>query len=277
MKVTYTGTGSAFAQAGTWQCQAVIESNTGKRLLIDCGSDARHSLAQYANIGARDVDAVYVSHLHGDHVHGLEWLAFCRYPFGGVSTKPKPVLYGIGSILTRLWSHVLRGTLESIEGQVNTFADYFDLRPVDVNESFTWEGITFEPVQTVHVMNGKALTDSFGVMVTAEDGYKVFFTTDTQFCPAQINVFYRQADIIFHDCETTPFKSGVHAHYTDLVTLPEEIKRKIGLIHYSNSPDSPHYNLSAAVLDGFLGFILPGFALNTSEAQTRDEVEDRRR
>jgi ribonuclease BN (tRNA processing enzyme) len=275
MKITWAGTGSAFAEAGTWQCQAVIHSNSGKHLLIDCGSDSRHSLHQYANLGALDIDGVYVSHLHGDHVHGLEWLAFNRYPFGGFSRAPKPKLWGVNSVLTRLWSHVLRGTLESIEGHVNTFADYFDLHPVDPNESFVWEGITFDPVQTVHVMNGRALTDSFGIMVTDEDGYKVFFTTDTQFCPAQINAFYNQADLIFHDCETTPFKSGVHAHYTDLVNLPSSVKAKTALIHYATN--GPHYKLDQAKADGFLGFVQPGTVFSQESALVDLDIESRRR
>lgn len=274
MKVIWAGTGSAFANAGTWQCQAVIKSNSGKYLLIDCGSDSRHSLKEHAGLGAFDIDGVYISHLHGDHVHGLEWLAFNRYPWGGFSRAPKPKLYGISSVLSKLWSHVLRGTLESIEGQVNTFADYYDLRPVDTNELFVWEGITFEPVQTVHVMNGRSLTDSFGVMVTAENGYKVFFTTDTQFCPSQINAFYKQADIIFHDCETTAFPSGVHAHYSDLTTLPADVKHKIGLIHYTDDERGKFYDEAQAKADGFIGFIRPGYSVDTAALT---DVEEARR
>lgn len=45
MKVSWFGTGSAFAPAGLWQCPAVIESNTGKRLLVDCGATAPYALA----------------------------------------------------------------------------------------------------------------------------------------------------------------------------------------------------------------------------------------
>jgi len=264
VKVIWAGTGSAFAPEGTWQCQAVIISDTGKKLLIDCGSDARHSLRR-CGINAGDVDAVYVSHLHGDHVHGLEWLAFKRFGYGGrVVTKPQ--LYGVSSVLTKLWAHVLRGTLESIEGSVNTFADYFDLHPVEANESFVWEGIVFEPVQTVHVMNGRALTDSFGCLVTDEHGIKVFFTTDTQHCPAQINAFYNVANIIFHDCETSAFPSGVHAHYKDLVTLPASVKGKIRLIHYMPNDEgtAPFYDEDKALHDGFLGFVRPGTTFDLS-------------
>ena len=46
--------------------------------------------------------------------------------------------------------------------------------------------------------------------------------------------FYKQADLIIQDCETTPFKSGVHANYSELVTLPLEIKTKMMLLHYQD-------------------------------------------
>lgn len=274
MKITYAGTGAAFAPAGLWQCQAVITSDSGKHKLIDCGATAPYALAQYTKLTAFDIDSVYISHNHGDHVHGLEWLAFNRYPWNGYARAPKPKLFGVSAVLNKLWACVLRGTLESIEGRVNNFSDYFDLNPVEPNELFVWEGITFEPVQTVHVMNGRSLTDSYGVMVTDEKGYKVFFTTDTQFCPTQINAFYAQADLIFHDCETTAYKSGVHAHYTDLVTLPASIKSKIGLIHYLDDERGVHYDPAKAIADGFHGFIRPGYTIDLSDL---DDAEDRRR
>lgn len=272
MKIIWAGTGSAFAPEGTWQCQAVIVSDTGKNFLIDCGSDARHSLRR-CGIKAGDIDAVYISHLHGDHVHGLEWLGFKRFGYGGRVVQ-RPKLFGISTILTRLWARVLSGTLESIEGKVNTFADYFDLRPVEENESFTWEGILFEPVQTVHVMNGRALTDSFGVLVTDEQGTKVFFTTDTQHCPTQITASYNQADIVFHDCETSSFASGVHAHYTQLVTLSPATKAKTYLIHYMPDDEDgsgPYFKPEQAVADGFRGFVAPGTVFDLAGIRAAEE------
>lgn len=270
MKITWAGTGAAFAPANTWQCQAVITSDTGKHLLLDCGSDARHSLKQYAGLEAKDIDAVYVSHLHGDHVHGLEWLAFCRYSWSGAPTV-KPKLYGVKRLLEKLWSDVLCGTLESIEGKVNTLEDYFDVIPLDLNGSFVWEDMLCQPVQTVHVMNGCALTDSFGLFVTCpysertQHNPKVFFTSDTQFCPSQIHAFYKEADLIFHDCETSPFRSSVHAHYDDLCGLGLVTKSKMGLVHYQEA--SPTFPGSArAKHDGFgHGFVAPGDVFDVNE------------
>ncbi|CAA9435206.1 MAG: Ribonuclease Z, partial [uncultured Phycisphaerae bacterium] len=71
MKLTFLGTGSAFTLAN-YQSNMLLE-DSGKRLLIDCGGDARHAMAA-AGYKAADVDALYVSHLHADHIGGIEWL-----------------------------------------------------------------------------------------------------------------------------------------------------------------------------------------------------------
>ena len=92
-------------------------------------------------------------------------------------------------------------------------------------------------------MNGYYIVPSFGLMVTDwKTNKKIFFTGDTQFCPNQIMDFYEQADLIIQDCEYLYFdgkavKSGVHAHYEDLKTLPNEIKAKMILSHYQDGMD----------------------------------------
>ena len=76
MKITFLGTGSAFTTKN-FQTNTIIERN-GKRLLIDAGSDIRFSL-QNIGLNYLNIDAIYVTHLHADHVGGMEYLAFCNY------------------------------------------------------------------------------------------------------------------------------------------------------------------------------------------------------
>mgnify|MGYP001025512325 CR=1 FL=1 len=56
----------------------------------------------------------------------------------------------------------------------------------------------------------------------------------------------------FHDCETSPFPSNVHAHYNDLKSLPKNIKEKMWLCHY-NDGDKPD-----CIKDGFAGWVQQG-------------------
>ena len=93
-----------------------------------------------------------------------------------------------------------------------------------------------------------------------DTGERVYLTTDTQYSPeAAMRAFYLEAKHIFQDCETTPFKSGVHANYEDLKMLPPELKAKMWLYHYQDNVilDYDTWN-TKAITDGFRGFVKTG-------------------
>jgi hypothetical protein len=117
MKITFAGVGSAFTDQRYYQSNMVItSSSSGKRLLIDCGGDARFSLGELgatnANIGEW-ADGVYISHLHADHIGGLEWLGFCTY-FN--PKAPKPKLFIVDTLIDELWDS-LKGGMQVPRGQ----------------------------------------------------------------------------------------------------------------------------------------------------------------
>lgn len=253
-KLHVIGSGSAF-NTKDLQSNFLIESDTGKLLLIDLGSFGPLALEDFgitgANVGEK-IDGIFISHLHGDHIGGLEWLAFCTY-FNPKTGRPK--LFCVDQLMHQLWDRSLRGGLGSVEGKECTLTDYFEGHPVVVNKGFIWENIKFQTIQTVHVMNGMELVPSFGLMIkhcTGTDQPNVFLTTDTQFCPNQISKFYDQADLILHDCETAPYYSKVHAHYDELRTLSDEIKSKMWLYHYQPDPSQDPQK------DLFKGFLKRG-------------------
>ena len=244
-KIQFLGSGSAFTVGDSnYQSNLLITAPSGKRLLIDCGSDARFSLHELG-LKPTDIDAVYISHPHADHIGGLEWLAFstCFLPR---RVKPKLLLSRL--FVSALWNKSLAGGLESIEGEMVDLSYYFDVKPIRANGSFVWEGVRFQLVQVVHIMNSFSIVPSFGLMFSL-GGKRIFFTSDTQFSPKQISKFYHMADLILQDCETSPFPSGVHAHFKDLETLPTEIRKKMWLYHYQPGPkpDAPAH--------GFAGFV----------------------
>jgi len=280
MRLTFAGVGSAFCGPDQWQTNAVLTKDDGDRrcLLIDCGSDARFSLKE-CGVGLADVGGVYVTHLHADHVGGLEWLAFSTYFNPQLRKVGRPQLFCSTALMRRLWINTLCGGLDSIEGKVMNLTDYFECQPVYPNKSFMWGDAKLSPVQTVHIMAGYQIVHSYGLMMVVgkseadqeifgfdhppgvpcvrDTRRKIFFTSDTQFCPHQICYFYNQVDMIFHDCETSQYPSGVHAHYDDLKTLSPEIKAKMWLMHYQMT--MPIEGLQAmAKADGFAGFVVKG-------------------
>jgi ribonuclease BN (tRNA processing enzyme) len=248
MKLIFIGSGSAFTTGDdNYQSNLFFVGENGDGLLIDCGSDARLALAEQ-HIPTEQISDVFITHLHADHVGGLEWLALVSYFF--INPHRRPRLYISQELVTPLWEHVLAAGLSTIQDFQANLSTYFDVHSIAEGE-FTWHGIKFKLVPSIHVVSNHELMPCFGLYYVA-GGKRIFMTGDTRFVPDLHSAYYEEADIIFHDCETYEERSGVHAHYTELVTLPPEIKRKTWLYHHGPGilPD--------AIQDGFLGFVRKG-------------------
>lgn len=250
MKIRFIGVGSQFSGQGLYQSNIVITAASGKRLLVDCGSDARFSLSEYG-MQPHDLDAVYISHLHGDHIGGMEWLALSTY----FAREPRRLtLFGEKNLLGRLWNNSLRGGLECLRMKSTTLTDYFDCQALTEATPFHWEEIKFKMVKMQHIVGTDCNHHSYGLLIdsAALGGRSVFISTDAIFQPELLQEVAATSGLIFHDCETISYKTGVHAHYDELCTLPAAIKEKIWLYHYQANPDYlPH-------VDGFQGFIANG-------------------
>jgi ribonuclease BN (tRNA processing enzyme) len=71
MRLTVVGCGDAFGSGGRLQTCYHLDLG-GNRLLIDCGATALIGLER-AGLDPNAVDAIQISHLHGDHFSGLVW------------------------------------------------------------------------------------------------------------------------------------------------------------------------------------------------------------
>ena len=248
-KMTMLGTGSAFTVGdGNYQSNILLEDlDSNKKLLLDCGGDIRFSLHEVGKTMA-DITDIYISHPHGDHIGGLEGVAFSTK---WIPNREKTKLHVSRRFVNDLWTESLCGGLKSIEGEIATMDTFFDVNAIGVKGRFEWQGIHFQLVQVVHIMNGFEIVHSYGLLFVI-NGVQIFFTSDTQFAPAQLVKFYDMADVILHDCETAPYKSGVHAHYDFLRTIDPKFKKKMWLYHYQPG------TLPDAAADGFLGFAKKG-------------------
>lgn len=271
MRLVALGTGAAFS---TNYGNSQIYIDTGdpeSSLLFDCGRTTLENLGR-VGMPLSDIRNIYISHTHSDHIGGLADLALMCYFHPDLK---KPNLIAKKSITKVLWNSYLAIMLETLaHGQTAkdkmraSFDDYFTVYPVNDNATFNIGDIVYTPVQTLHVVNGTEFMDSYGLFFEAA-GKKVFLPGDTQFAPKQMEFLYKEADIIVHDCETTEFKSNVHAHLEDLTTLDPEIKAKMYLIHYN------YQELTKEILDdiseaGFAGILEPGDTIEFGESYDTD-------
>lgn len=248
LKMTFLGAGSAFTVGdGNFQSNVLFQ-NGDDYLLLDAGTDIRFSLHEQG-LTHQDIKNIYISHLHSDHIGGLECLALACY-FDD-DYKGRPHLFLSEKLVGDLWTNSLSGGLRTLQTQLTTLDTFFNVHAVKQHETFIWSGVTFKLVQTVHVISEYELMPCFGLMFNCNNT-RVFFTADTQYAPVQLYDYYKEADIVFHDCETAIRKSGVHAHYTELLQIPVELRKKIWLYHYNSG------KLPDACADGFCGFVVKG-------------------
>ena len=69
IKVTLLGTGTPVPNAERFGSAVLVEAR-GKKLLFDCGRGTVIRLSQ-ARISLTDIDALFLTHLHSDHIVGI--------------------------------------------------------------------------------------------------------------------------------------------------------------------------------------------------------------
>lgn len=250
MKLTFIGTGSAFTVGGedsNYHSNMVLESSSHKKMLIDCGSDARLSLYEQG-IGSDEIADIYISHLHADHIGGLEWLAFSSKYQSNPSNKHRLHLHS--KLVDDLWDKALSAGLNPSHDPEINLSTFFDVKIIG-DDYFEWEGIVFNLFATRHIVVRDWVMPSYGLWFQANKT-RVLITTDTRLDLDALEGLYSKSDIIFQDCETSAKKSGVHAHYSELKLLSSSIKSKMWLYHYNPGP------LPDAEKDGFKGFVRKG-------------------
>lgn len=242
--LTFLGTGSAFSKK--FGNNSAVLTVGDKNLLIDCGRTTPDDLAK-SEFKWNDIDAIFITHLHGDHVYGLEEAGFMgRYVF-----RQKPhIIFPHRKVKVDLWEKVLKGTM--MQGDLDrnmTFDDYFTYEIVDESmQYFEFNGVMISVFSTQHVTNKK----SYGLIIGEYD--YIVYTSDSLFDSEMITSLYQGgAQKIFHDCQMIGYEGQVHASLDELATLPSNIRKDIVIMHYGDDLEN-HFT---KVKDLKLGIALP--------------------
>ncbi len=285
LTLTFLGVGSAFAKRN-FQSNALIEAWTAgpndqeapnDTLLIDFGTTgpiALHHLKgrpgfSYLDRGARinyaAIRRIFVTHLHSDHIGGLEELAGMNaYDQTDPDTDPglKPAIIGSSDLLASLWEDSLKGGLGARHGHYARMEEYFviaPLRPVEKGgpDRFTMlDQYVFTIFPTDHIrVEQKYDWPSYGLLITDErTGETVVYSSDTRFDVDSMGEMMARAKINFHDVLLEDQPQPVHALLSQMRTLPEHVRRKTVLYHFGDTWDSGAYDF---VPEEFAGFARP--------------------
>jgi len=93
VELRFLGTGDAFGSGGRLHTSTLIRSDEGS-LLVDCGPSTLASLRRQA-LEPGDVDAIALTHLHGDHFAGIPFLLMDAH-YGSRRARPLVIAGPVG-------------------------------------------------------------------------------------------------------------------------------------------------------------------------------------
>lgn len=215
------GTGSAFAKT-YWNNNGILSNGT-THYLLDCGITAPMAI-HHLNRSFDDFAGVLITHLHGDHVGGLEEYGFqMKFKYG---RKPKLII--AAALTDLLWNHTLKGGMTQ-EG-INQLEDVFEVIAVEPDTDFhLMDQVVVRFIQTPHIPGKQSYSLLFN--------HTFFYSADMIFQPDLLQKLAGEGvQSIWHDCQLIE-PGEVHATIKQLLTLPPEIQSIISLMHYGDNRD----------------------------------------
>jgi phosphoribosyl 1,2-cyclic phosphate phosphodiesterase len=194
---------------------SLLESGDA-RVLVDCGPDLRQQLLA-ARVGR--IDAVVVTHDHGDHVHGIDELR----PLSQAIDRPVPV-YGDEE------------TLESLRSRfAYAFAQTEFYRPIVEGRILSAE-LQFGDATMRFVEQPHGSTKSLGLRFDESDksiGYAIDFSSLID----DMMQLYEGVDVWIADC-LTRMPHPTHAHLDGVLSAARDLRvGQVYLTHMGNGLD----------------------------------------
>ena len=188
MNLVVLGSGTAVphetrASAGFW-----LETGSGY-IVLDLSAPAPHRMAQ-EQLPWPELDAVWLSHFHLDHVGGL-----APFLFG---IKHAPQTQGRNKPLRIFGGAGLKSLMEKFDyvGQYRLLRQNFPLEVIEITSQQDFEIL---PGVTAHALPTPHTPESHAIRLTDKFGSSIVYTSDTGRC-TELFDFSRGASVLLMEC-----------------------------------------------------------------------------
>ena len=221
MRLTIVGSGDAFGSGGRGNTCSWLET-AKSTLLVDCGASALPALKARA-LEPNRIDAIILSHLHGDHFGGLPFLLLDAQ---FLSRRERPLLI-VGPPGTR--------------ARLDAALEVFFPKSTGSKWRFAW-GVEEIPVGVAsdvlgHVLVTTEVIHQSGAPSTAlrlSDGEKTFsYSGDTEWTEALLPIA-RDADLFVCECYAYDGKLTGHMVWKTLKTRLADLGAKRTMVTHMN-------------------------------------------
>ncbi|HJY30277.1 MAG TPA: ribonuclease Z [Pyrinomonadaceae bacterium] len=221
MKLTILGSGTSVPHPQRASPAHWVETSGGT-ILLDISADAPHRMAQ-ESLNWPNLDAIWISHFHLDHMGGLAPFLFGAKWAPQMLSRTKPLhIFG---------PEGLRQIIETIDNSNNyrLFEQRFPIEIVEVTPNASFEilpGVTAGTLKTPHTK------ESLALRLKKDDSKPFVYTSDTGFSE-DLAPFAKDARLLLMECSFRRNKTvQKHLELADAMRVASECAaEKVVLTH----------------------------------------------
>jgi len=235
MRLTVLGCGDAFGSGGRLNTCFLLDTD-GARVLVDCGASAMISMHRFG-VDPESVDAVLLTHLHGDHFGGLPFLLL-HQQFEAGRSRPLTIAGPAG-----VRARVRQAGEALFGGLASDWSFELAFRRLEPGPPLELAGLTVEALPVVHG-DGPA----HGLRIN--DGARLFAYSGDTCWTETVPALAEGADLFVMECYGYDTPQATHSDYRTLEAhLPELTAKRICLTHMSSAMLARHDQVALEMLD----------------------------
>jgi len=220
-RVRFLGSGDAFGSGGRFQACIHVRSQDSS-VLLDCGASSLIAMRRFG-VEPNHIDAILVSHLHGDHFGGIPFFILDGQ---FLSKRERSLLIagppGIEARVRQAQETLFSGSSQTQQKYEIGFLEWHDRRTEAI------AGTSVTPFEVVHASGAPPFALRLEV-----DGKTIAYSGDTEWTNTLVEAA-QEADLFI--CEANFYDKGVkfHLDYETLMSHHDELHCKRLVLTHMN-------------------------------------------